>query len=325
MNPHAPETAPLPTLEILSESGCEDVAVVMVARTRPGDERSMIEFVDGLDTRLPRERKWIINISTQYGCPIRCRFCDAGHAYHGNLDTPAMLAQVQAVMARHPGLAARCDKLKVHFARMGEPALNDAVLDVLHRLPDFTRAPGLWACVATAAPMGRDAWFEELIRIKNDLYRGRFQLQFSINTTDMEERRRLMPARLHDLDWMAAYARRFTEEDDRKVVLNFALADRTPFEVEELTRRFDPQHACVKLTPLNPTTRGQEEGLATILRSESEQRVDAAVSRLTAAGFDVVISVGDGREDEIGSNCGQSVRRLLGHETASEAACDGLA
>jgi 23S rRNA (adenine2503-C2)-methyltransferase len=300
----------LPTLEIVSSNGDDNVAQVFVARTRQGDDKSLIEFVDGLDTRFPREKKWIINISTQYGCPIGCRFCDAGHTFHGNLESAHMLAQVHAVLQRHPDMANKCEKLKVHFARMGEPALNDNVLEVLQALPGFTEAPGLWACVPTTAPWGRTAWFEDLLDIKNDFYRGRFQLQFSVNTTDMDVRRRLMPARLNDLDWMAAYTMRFVKPGDRTVVLNFALAEGTPFDVEAITGRFAPETVCVKLTPLNPTQTGHEQGLTTILRTDAQKRLDDAVEALTQAGFSVVISVGDGREDSIGSNCGQSVRRI---------------
>ncbi len=305
----------LPSLEVLRQTGREDVAEIFVVRTRPGDDRSMIELVDGLDTRYPREEKWIINVSTQFGCPVQCCFCDAGHRYLGDLSTKEMLAQVAFVMDRHPGLEKRCQKLKVHFARMGEPAFNDNVLDTLRQLPGFMQAPNLWACVPTTAPVGKEMWFEELIRVKDDAFRGRFQLQFSINTTDMEVRRKLMPIRLHEMDWMAQYAARWHKEGDRKVVLNFALGKESPFDPQEIIRRFDPAYSAVKLTPLNPTETGEDNQLETILRTEDCTELEEKGDQLIQAGFDVVYSIGDGREDDIGSNCGQSVRAVrYGHD-----------
>lgn len=296
----------LPDLEIISTTGSPDVAEIFVARTRPGSDTSLIEFVDGLDWRHPRESKWIINVSTQFGCPVGCSFCDAAHRYFGNLTAAEMLAQVGAVLARHPGLAANCKKLKVHFARMGEPALNDEVLRTLARLPAFARAPGLWACVATTAPAGREDWFNILLGLKEYHFHGRFQLQFSLNTTDENFRRTVTPISLKPFSWINDYATRFHSPGERRVVLNFALAESTPFDMRVLKDTFDPTHTAVKLTPMNPTDEGRAAGIRTL----SPRALEARAMEARAAGFDTIISVGDPREDEIGSNCGQSVRRI---------------
>jgi 23S rRNA (adenine2503-C2)-methyltransferase len=279
---------------------------------RRGDDRSLVEFVDGLDTRFPRREKWIINVSTQFGCPIACSFCDAGHAFHGSLTAGEMLWQVRQVLLRHPGLELECGKLKVHFARMGEPAFNGAVLETLRALPRLIPSKNLWACVPTACPKNREEWFEGLLEVKEELYRGRFQLQLSLNTTDMEYRRTLMPVDLHGMEWMADYVARFFKPGDRRPVLNFALADGVPFDAGVIKRHFNPETAAVKLTPLNPTAKGNEGGMRTAMSLEARTaaEVEAEVQNLEDAGFIVILSAGDGREDEIGSNCGQSVRRM---------------
>jgi len=295
-------------IDILSHSGRADVAEVFVGAMR-GDDKRCVEFVDGLDTRFPREEKWIINISTQFGCPVGCVFCDAGGEFLGNLTIEEMLAQVEFIMARHPELVSTCSKLKVHFARMGEPALNPAVPEAIAALPLIIDNPNLWCCVPTIAPAGREKWFERLLQVKNEHFRGRFQLQFSVNSTDEENRKRLMPYPSWSMEQVAAYGERFFEADDRRVVLNFALINGVPFEPREIRRRFDPRCFAVKLTPINPTYRGNKAGLETILRSEVEGQLEEDIEFLVGEGYDVVISVGDGREDEIGSNCGQAVRR----------------
>jgi len=282
----------------------------------------VLEFVDGLDTRYPREDKWIVNVSTQFGCPVNCIFCDAGGDFKGNLTVAEMLAQVRYVLDCHPGLAASCGKLKVHFARMGEPSLNDDVVRAMAALPlmpELKDTPGLWCCVPSVAPKGRERWFADLKAMKDDCFPGRFQLQFSVNSTSEKERDRLMPFPHWSMDQIAVYGESFYKPGDRKPVLNFALADDVPFDLDAITKRFCPDCFAIKITPLNPTARGTANGLKTVLRSRRDTILNEATQVLGKAGYEVVISVGDGREDEIGSNCGQAVRAmgLFGEEDAA--------
>jgi len=293
--------------EVLATNGLPEVALVSVLRFR-GDDRHRVETVDGTEPPLPREQKWILNVSTQFGCPVGCPFCDAGWSFHGNLQAEEILDQVRFGVSRRPGLAAICRKLKVHFARMGEPALNDAVLEALDRLPEVVSSPGLWACIATTAPDGRESWFDTLRAIQGRRFPGRFQLQFSVQSTDRSVRERLIPRRHWDLPRIARYGESFFRPGDRKVVLNFALARGIPFDPEVILRGFDPAVFAVKLTPVNPTRRGG--AFLTVLRGSEEAVLARAVGALRERAFDMVISVGDAREDQVGSNCGQAILAL---------------
>lgn len=304
-------------IELLSASGMEGVAHVLVGRVDGRDDR-LIELVDGLDPRLPRERKWIVNLSTQYGCPVGCPFCDAGFRFRGNVPAEVMIEQIERVLERHASALRRtCGKLKVHFARMGEPALNPDVLAVLDQLPAQIQNPDLWACVPTTAPRGSEGWFEGLLAIKRRRFQGRFQLQFSLNTTSAEVRRVLTPHPHLPFEWIATCGGSFFAPGDRKVVLNYALAAGVPFEPAEVARRFDPAAFAVKLTPLNPTRQGEQSGLGTVLSAAAPGVMDRAVEDLSTLGFDVVVSIGDPREDAVGSNCGQAVRRRIGEVEAT--------
>jgi 23S rRNA (adenine2503-C2)-methyltransferase len=298
-------------LKIIKLSGEPQVAEVAIAQFRD-DPRFMLEIVDGLAPPLTREEKWIINLSTQFGCPVGCPFCDAGFAFVGNPTAAELLAQVRWAIYRHPEMAGRCRKLKVHFARMGEPALNDEVLKALGELPSLVNSDGLWACLATVAPRAREEWFEELLQIKRRFYRGRFQLQFSVQSTSVSDRNRLVPIPHWTLEEIADYGRRFYEPGDRTVVLNFALARGVAFDPEVLARFFSPACFAIKITPVNPTKSGASQGIETILRSARTSELMALCQGLRKRGFDVIESVGDGREDRIGSNCGQSLRALMG-------------
>jgi len=294
-------------MEVLRVEGDPRVAEVAVGRFR-GDDRFCVEVVDGLAPPEPRERKWIVNVSTQFGCPVGCPFCDASSSYAGNPTADELLAQVRWALARHPELVERCGKLKVHFARMGEPSLNDAVLEAMARLRDEVPTPGLWCCVATVAPRGRDRWFARLRELKDRSFHGRCQLQFSVQSTDPRDRARLTPVPHWSIEEIAAYGESFFRAGDRKIVLNFALARDVAFAPDVIAGCFDPLRFAVKITPVNPTARGAQSGFETVLRSEHEGTVAAARDALLCRGFDVVLSVGEAGEDRIGSNCGQAVR-----------------
>lgn len=295
-------------MEILSKTGMEGVADVYVARFRD-DPALLVELVDGLDIRSPREEKWIVNVSTQFGCPVSCRFCDAGGRYHGNLAAAEILAQVDFILALHPGLVGSCPKLKVHLARVGEPSLNDEVPDAVAALRARTANPGLWCCLPTVVPAGRERFFARLLAAKEAHFPGRFQLQFSLNSTDPAARADLTPVALAPFPEIARIGARFFRPGDRRPVLNFALADGIPFDPERLPPRFPPDVFAVKLTPLNPTREGEGNGLAS-LHETGREALDAHAAHLLSLGYETIVSIGDPRENLVGSNCGQAVRRL---------------
>jgi 23S rRNA (adenine2503-C2)-methyltransferase len=310
-------------MEIVEHKGNPELAEIYVARLRPSP-LSLVEFVDAVDPRYPREEKWVVTVSTQFGCPVQCLFCDSGGFFDGNLTADEMLAEIDHVVRRRaPDGRISSPKFKIHFARMGEPALNPAMLEVLERLPGIYDAPGLIPCIPTVAPRAAAGFFESLLDVKRRLYRGgRFQLQFSINTTDAELRDRLMPVRKWSLDEVAAYARRWYEPGDRKVVLNFALSPDNPVDPGIVASIFDPACTMVKLTPINPTDMAVKNGFGTVLSAERPDAADGLVARLRDHGFDCVVSIGQAEEIEIGSNCGQAATRILRGRLHAEGRAD---
>lgn len=297
-------------MEIVSKTGDPDLAEVYVAKFRERDEL-LAEFVDVRDPALPMDEKWVIIISTQFGCPIACPMCDSGGDYRGDITADEMFAQIDHVISQHdPGRLAMTKKFKIQFARMGDPALNPAVLDVLEELPKRYDAPGLIPCIATIAPAQSRGWFDKLIEIRHSVYRGRpFQLQLSINSTDENLRDLLMPVPKMGLVDLAQYAHRFCNGAPRKVSLNFALAEGVPVDPFAISKYFDPKFCCIKITPLNPTAASEASGLKTALPPDAPHKADALREELYGLGFDVILSIGDVRENQIGSNCGMAIKK----------------
>jgi len=293
-------------VKVISKLGDENIATVFIAQT---EDKQKIEFVESVEPPISREEKWVNIVSTLFGCPVGCSMCDAGSGYSGKLTAEQILFQIDyLVQQKYPNLNIPAKKWKIQFARMGEPALNPAVLDVLRLLPDRYNAPGLMPSISTIAPRGVQSFFDELEKIHRDLYVGHFQFQFSIHSTDPVQRKQLIPARTWDLSEMAVYGERFFTPGDRKIALNFALIDGITVDPKVLRNHFDPEIFIIKLTPLNPTFRAGENNLLSSFMKPEHR--DELANELKDNGYEVIVSLGELEENAIGSNCGQYVSAM---------------
>jgi len=297
-------------MKVVASTGREEIAVVYVAELGEG---RYIEFVEALQPPKTREEKWVLMISTLYGCPVGCAMCDAGGYYHGKVSKQDLFAQIDYIVMRHyPDGVIPCKQFKIQFARMGEPAFNMAVLDVLEDLPYRYKVPGFMPSISTIAPKGREKFFERLLDIKQRLYpNGQLQFQFSIHTTDAAIREKIVPVKKWGFQKMADYGEQFHQPGDRKITLNFALAEGMPVEPEVLLRYFNPEKFLIKITPLNPTYQAVESGLKSYIDPKKLSPNYPVVQALMAAGYQVILAIGEVEENSIGSNCGQYVRRHL--------------
>lgn len=304
-------------MKIVAKAGNEEIAMVYIAELDGGNGKEpkssgkkLIEFVESVQPPTPRREKWVLIVSTLFGCPVGCSFCDAGLYYDGKLTKEEILSQIDFLIHnRFPRGGVPVKKFKIQFARMGEPALNENVLDVLEDLPDIYDAPGLMPSLSTIAPKGTDRFFERLIDIKNRVYGGRFQLQFSIHTTDTEKRKTIIPVKVWDFDRIARYGERFHNKGDRKITLNFALAEDMPMDPDTMIDHFSPEIFVIKVTPVNPTCSAKRNKITShiVPGRENYEILEALEKR----GYDVILSIGELKENDIGSNCGQHIMNYM--------------
>jgi len=313
-------------MKVVACAGREEIAIIYVVEFENG---KLVECVESLQPPLARDQKWVLLVSTMFGCPVKCMMCDAGGYFQGKLEKDEILAQIDYLVdKRYPDRVIPASNFKIQFARMGEPALNLDVLDVLDELPNRYQAPGLMPSLSTIAPHGADRFFDRLLSIKVEKYSGgRFQFQFSIHTTDEKLRDEIIPVRKWDFARLARYGERFFQPGDRKITLNFALAQGNPLEAEVLLQFFDPNHYVVKITPLNPTHNAFRNGLNSFIDPYGLEvsGTNETVQRLQQAGYQVIVSIGEVEENAIGSNCGQYVlRHLQSQESLKDAYSYGL-
>ncbi len=257
-------------MEILAEIGDEEIAKVYIGKTSKGN---IVEFVESTPTYNPYE-KWVLIVSTLNGCPVGCMMCDAGTFYHGRLSYEEIMGQINhAIHKKFPDGNVESKKFKIQFARMGEPTFNPAVLDVIVDLGK--RYENFFPSLSTVAPIGVDSFFNKLIEIKKRMYPDRFQLQFSIHTTNETMRDKLIPIKKWSFKKIAEYGSKFYDDGGLKITLNFALAKENEVSAKVISRYFPEDRFLIKITPINPT------------------------------------GIGDTRENEIGSNCGMYVLRYV--------------
>ena len=290
-------------MEIVAKYGRDDLAILYIGQ----EDGKFLEFVESLQPPVPRDKKWVLILSTMYGCPVKCSMCDAGTYYHGKISYDVMYKQIDYMVSkRYPNRTIPAEKFKIQFARMGEPALNSDVLEVMRKLPELYNAPGLMPCISTIAPSNATKFMDEMLEIKNDLYpNGHFQLQFSIHSTDENVREKVIPYKIWTLEEIAAYGESFWQKGDRKITLNFAAEKGNPLDPDRLLEVYDPKKFFIKITPINPTEKAKAHSLQSMISPETGEFAKNKIKAIEDKGFDVLLSIGELEENHIGSNCGQ--------------------
>ncbi len=301
-------------MKIITSTGNEDLAIVYIAETAGGN---LVEFVESLQTPKPREDKWILTVSTLYGCPVNCTICDAGPYYLGRISKEGIFWQLDHMISRRfPDGNIPVKQLKVHFTRMGEPSFNMSVLEVIDEFDLYFKAPGFMPSVSTIAPNGSERFFDELLRIKNKKFNtGNFQLQFSIHTTNEKKRNELIPVKKWSFNKIAEYGKKFYSPGSRKITLSFAPSQMYPVEPAELLKYFDPAVFLVKLTPLNATNSTIRNNLISVIDTVNGDNFHALEENFRKTGYDVIVSIGEYEEIKIGSTCGQNIVTQLDGKT----------
>jgi 23S rRNA (adenine2503-C2)-methyltransferase len=300
-------------MKIINSTGRDDLAIVHIARAAGGN---FVEFVESLQPPKPREEKWILTLSTLYGCPVSCTICDAGPYYLGRISKEGMFWQLDYMISRrYPAGEIPAKQLKVHFTRMGEPAFNMSVLDVINEFDIYFNAPGFMPSISSIAPNGSEKFFEKLLKLKNDKFiGGKFQLQFSIHTTDTVKRDELIPVKKWDLKQIAEYGNRFYRKGDRKITLSFAPSNENEIDTAFVHGHFDPELYFIKLTPLNTTTNTVKNNLTSLVSPLNTAGIEKLAGEFRSRGYEVIVSIGDYEELKIGSTCGQSLITNLQNE-----------
>lgn len=264
---------------------------------------------------MPLTEKWVITLSTQYGCSMNCKFCDVPKVGMGiNVTLDDLRNQVLSAIISHPEIT-HTKRLNIHYARMGEPTWNDDVIrhaecyirrDIKPYLGDSLVHP----VISTMMPNKNNKLFDFLqdwVWIKNVVYNGDAGLQFSINSTDDKQREYLFSGNALTIKEISNMVDKLPMPIGRKYALNFALADNSIIDADRLAGMFDSNKCMCKLTPLHKTNSCSENHIQTTGGYDTFTPYKDIEDRLKRHGFDVIVFVPSYDEDNSLITCGNAV------------------
>lgn len=262
---------------------------------------------------LPLEEKWVITISSQYGCSMNCSFCDVPKVGPGaNASFMDLKNQLDECIGLHEEIT-ETKRLNLHYARMGEPTFNYDVISHASYTAAIMRNKG-WGfhpVVSTMMPKGNkhlQTFLEMWLELKYNLG-GEAGLQLSVNTTDWEIRSKTMPCSMHLIeisDMMKDVIAYNDGVEGRKITLNFALTE-AEIDAGYLRKLFDPQHFICKITPMHKTKACVDKGLITDDGYDLYYPYKEVEESLKEAGFDVIVFIPSKEEDESRITCGNAL------------------
>jgi 23S rRNA (adenine2503-C2)-methyltransferase len=257
---------------------------------------------------LPLTEKWVITISTQYGCSMSCNFCDVPMVGPGlSASRRDLTDQVYTGLALHPEVE-KTQRLNIHFARMGEPTWNPNVLMATFDLCGAL-SHRIHPVVSTMMPK-RNRWLLPFLMswmdIKNNLLTGNAGLQLSINSTSDRERDIMFGGHELWLHEIAEIMNRVPSPRGRKITLNFAVAG-YEIDPDKLLRFFPPEVFIIKLTPTHKTITATEHGIETAGDYTTSYPYEEIEHDLKKAGYDVLVFVASEYEDMGRITCGNAI------------------
>ena len=266
------------------------------------------------NTDVDLTEKWVATISTQKGCPMKCKFCDCPKfGFYGNATEDETRYEVETIL--HGEDVKHTDRFNVHFARMGEPTFNFAVLDfaknsLRNLVSKHIKAKTIHPVVSTMLPKNNKRLEEFLLEwcfIKNEIYNGEAGLQFSINTTDNEQRTEQFNGMSLTLEEISQIAKKLPMPKGRKYTLNFAVTSQTILNAKELSRLFDKEKFIVKITPIHKTNSAIKNGFD-VTTSYSDYDVYRQFEKpLIDEGWQVIVFVPSKEEDSDRITCGNAL------------------
>lgn len=263
----------------------------------------------------PLSEKWVITLSTQYGCVQKCTFCSVPNVkFRGNASFDDLEYQLSVALDAFPHVN-YIERLNIHFARMGEPIFNENVFEFSRwlyknkrNLP--VRVETLHPVLTTSLPENFSSLEDRLLEwidIKNEIYNGQAGLQFSINSTNEDQRQQMFGGSSITLSEFAKIAAKFPNPVGRKYCLNFAYS--TDFEIigTKLLDLFDPNAFMCKITPIHNNAECIANGIKTVDGYTSYRPYASVEQSLKDSGFDVLVFVPSMDEENGIVTCGNAI------------------
>ena len=186
-----------------------------------------------------RAERWMIGVSTQSGCPVRCKFCATGKLKKWrNLTAHEIVDQVEFILSKHSDVQfENALEHKINYTRMGETFLNIEAVKQAIEIID-SKYPNTHHYISTIGIKDADfSWIKDNIT-----------LQISLHSLDENRRNALIPLKkkmsIEELGQIRT-------KSNLKTTINMTLVDIQDFDVKKLKEYFDPRYFFIKVSPIN--------------------------------------------------------------------------
>ena len=262
----------------------------------------------------PLEDKWVITLSTQYGCNSKCVFCDVPKVGKGiNATYNDLVGQIESALSLHPDVK-KTERLNIHYARMGEPSWNPNVIKVTKNLKLITNKyigdSKIHPVFTTMFPKNNKLLIPlllEFANLKNNLFKGDAGIQFSINSTDNKQRNEMFGGSSLTLEEISEIGKILPHPIGRKYTINIALADEYIIDEYKLKELFPTDRFMVKITPLHRTISCDKNDIKTSFGYTEYTPYRPTEERLKAVGYDVLVFIPSVDEDLGRITCGNVI------------------
>lgn len=270
------------------------------------------------NTAVDLTKKWVATISTQKGCLMNCAFCDCPKVgFKGNVSLDELICQIETILRTEQ--IDHTERFNVHFARMGEPTFNKNVLDFTKNhlrdlVQSYVAADTIHPVVSTMLPKNNPnlkQFLMEWCEIKNNYYNGEAGLQFSINSTNDDQRNKQFNNLSLSLSEISDIGRQLPTPLGRKYTLNFAVTKDTILDAKVLSELFDKEKFIVKITPIHQTNSAISNGYDVGTTYDDYNVYRDFEQPLLAEGWDVIVFVPSKEEDSDRITCGNAIIHTL--------------
>ena len=275
-----------------------------------GVQHRLVDFKD----------KWVATISTQKGCPMKCKFCDCpSFGFYGNASLEDLTYELDKILeyGSNKGVY-QTERLNIHFARCGEPTFNDNVLtfteteidNLIKEKYPYINIKTIHPVISTMLPRNNNKLEEFLQKwcdIKNNAYKGEAGLQFSINSTDENQRLFQFNNLSLSLNEISKLADRLPNPIGRKYTLNFAVTKDTILNAKDLSILFDKNKFIVKITPIHQTNNALKNKFDVTTSYDDYDVYRKFEDPLLEENWDTIIFVPSKEEDSDRITCGNAL------------------
>ncbi|MGD2087665.1 MAG: 23S rRNA (adenine(2503)-C(2))-methyltransferase RlmN [Candidatus Aminicenantes bacterium] len=270
--------------------------ILKISEDQEGTKKILVELPDKhkIEAVLIKEQPhYTFCISTQVGCPLKCKFCATGRmGFMRNLSPGEIVSQVLLLKKQ---LRNYKGKINIVLMGMGEPLLNYDNLKIALGIITYDKGIAIaprHICLSTAGIL------KEIVRLERDF--PKIKLSFSLNAPDSSLREQLMPiSQKEPLDKILEYFQAFKEKRKFRLTVEYVLLKGVNDSLADAKK----VAALIRGIPCKINLIPYNECEPFRFKTPDKHVVDAFSDYLYSKGYTVMVRWSKGKE--IKSACGQ--------------------